>query len=317
MDTMDAWLRSWGLEAPLPPRNFSDCPNGTEWVWNTFKECASDARDLASVLLGLISIFCFIFSSFPQYYRSCKTGNMDKALSIWFLLGWLAGDTCNFVGAFLSHQLPIQVYTAIYYVVADLFMLFLYIYYKYRNQQTSPSLIVNAIGGFALIGSAAALFQLGDSRLAAIHYHSSPGGRHLLAADRSDAEPFTTQEIIGCVIGSVSSVFYLGSRLPQIITNFRRRSTEGLALSLFCMIILGNLTYGLSILLKNPDNGQSEVDYINHHLPWLIGSLGVMSMDCIIITQFCVFGAKRSEAGEPGEREPLLHADGRAAHNAK
>lgn len=313
---MDAWRKSLGLEAPSPPKNFSDCPNGTEWVWSIFKECASDTRDLASIVLGLISILCFIFSSFPQYYRSCKTGNMDKALSIWFLLGWLSGDTCNFVGAFLSHQLPIQVYTAIYYVAADILMLALYIYYKYRNQQTSPSLVVNAIGGFALIGSAAAVFQLGDTRLAAIDYHSSPGGRRLLAADQSDAEPFTTQEIIGLVIGSVSSVFYLASRLPQIITNFRRRSTEGLALSLFCMVILGNLTYGLSILLKNPDKGESEGDYINHHLPWLIGSLGVMSLDCIIITQFCVFGAKRSETVEAAEREPLLHGDRNAGYDA-
>ncbi|CAI9555999.1 unnamed protein product [Staurois parvus] len=229
---MYGWRRFSGLEAPSPPRNFSDCPNGTlrsEWVWNIFNECASDGRDVASVILGLVSILCFIFSSFPQYYKSCKTGNMDKALSIWFLLGWLAGDSCNFVGAFLSNQLPIQVYTAIYYVVADVLMLVLYIYYKYRNQRTAgASLIVNAICGFALIGSSAALFQLGDPGLSATNYHSSPGGRRLLAADDSDAEPFSTQEIIGCVVGSVSSMFYLASRLPQIITNFRRRSTEGL-----------------------------------------------------------------------------------------
>lgn len=44
-----------------------------------------------------------------QYYSSCKTGNMDSALSIWFLLLWLAGDTCNLVGSFLADQLPLQV----------------------------------------------------------------------------------------------------------------------------------------------------------------------------------------------------------------
>lgn len=32
-------------------------------------------------------------------------------------------------------------------------------------------------------------------------------------------QPFTNQEIIGFVIGSVSSVLYLLSRLPQIRTN--------------------------------------------------------------------------------------------------
>lgn len=35
----------------------------------------------------------------------------------------------------------------------------------------------------------------------------------------SAPQPFTRQEIIGFIIGSVSSVLYLLSRLPQIRTN--------------------------------------------------------------------------------------------------
>ncbi|KAG8569900.1 hypothetical protein GDO81_014587 [Engystomops pustulosus] len=270
----------FSVGSPSPPKNFSDCANGTAWVWNVFNECAADGWDLASVILGLFSILCFVAASFPQYYKSCKTGNMDQALSIWFLMGWLAGDSCNFVGAFLSHQLPIQTYTAVYYVLADLFMCALYVYYKYRNQGSRATLSINAVCGFALFGSVALLPVLRSSGPAAADVSTVVRTRHLLSTD--DSEPFTTQEIIGCAIGSVSSMFYLCSRLPQIVTNFRRRSTEGLALSLFFMVILGNLTYGLSILLKNPDQGQSEADYIEHHLPWLIGSLGVMSLDVIV-----------------------------------
>ncbi|XP_069804781.1 lysosomal amino acid transporter 1 homolog isoform X2 [Dendropsophus ebraccatus] len=291
---------------PSPPKNFTDCPNGSAWVWNVFNECAADGRDLASIYLGLFSILCFIAASFPQYYKSCKTGNMDQALSIWFLLGWLAGDSCNFVGAFLSHQLPIQTYTAVYYVLADIFMLSLYMYYKYRNQGPRAALSINAVCGLAVFSSAAVLSgsapAAGDLSIMVI-------GRRLLSSDEAHSEPFSTQEIIGFVIGSISSMFYLCSRLPQIVTNFRRRSTEGLALSLFCMVILGNMTYGLSVLLKNPDRGQSEADYIEHHLPWLIGSLGVMSLDIIIIFQFFVFSTKDSNIIVTEENEPLLSSD--------
>ncbi|XP_063798206.1 lysosomal amino acid transporter 1 homolog [Pseudophryne corroboree] len=299
-------LYPWGLENPSPPKNFSDCQNGSEWVWNIFNECASDARDLASVCLGLLSILCFVAASFPQYIKSCKTGNMDKALSIWFLLGWLAGDSCNFVGAFLSHQLPIQTYTAVYYVLADIFMLSLYLYYKYRNQGPSASLSINAVCTFALFGSVAAVPLLRAPVLMPLESRGLTGGRRLLYTDSSECEPFSTQEIIGIVIGSVSSLFYLISRLPQIVTNFRRRSTEGLALSLFCLVILGNLTYGLSVLLKNPDREQSEVNYIEHHLPWLFGSLGVLTLDLVIIFQFFVFTASSPSADATGERQPLL-----------
>lgn len=34
---------------------------------------------------------------------------MDQALSLWFLLGWIGGDSCNLIGSFLADQLPLQV----------------------------------------------------------------------------------------------------------------------------------------------------------------------------------------------------------------
>ncbi|MEQ2248608.1 hypothetical protein ILYODFUR_020739 [Ilyodon furcidens] len=96
--------------------NFTSlCPNGSQWVWEGLGECAQDGRDMASVCLGLLSIVCFMVSSLPQYYSSCKKGNMDSALSIWFLLLWLGGDSCNLVGSFLANQLPLQVISWISY----------------------------------------------------------------------------------------------------------------------------------------------------------------------------------------------------------
>lgn len=44
-----------------------------------------------------------------QFYQACKTGIMDRALSIYFLLGWLGGDLLNLIGSFLANQLPLQV----------------------------------------------------------------------------------------------------------------------------------------------------------------------------------------------------------------
>lgn len=44
-----------------------------------------------------------------QYIKACKMGNMDQALSVWFLLGWIGGDSCNLIGSFLADQLPLQV----------------------------------------------------------------------------------------------------------------------------------------------------------------------------------------------------------------
>ncbi|XP_013374906.1 PREDICTED: lysosomal amino acid transporter 1 homolog [Chinchilla lanigera] len=135
----------------LGASNFSSCPNGSiPWIWDMFHECAQDGWDKASVSLGLISILCFAASTFPQYIKACKTGNMDQALSVWFLLGWIGGDSCNLVGSFLADQLPLQTYTAVYYVLADLVMLTLYFYYKFKKRRSLLSAPINSVLLFIL-----------------------------------------------------------------------------------------------------------------------------------------------------------------------
>lgn len=63
---------------------------------------------------------------------------------------------------------------------------------------------------------------------------------------------------------------------------YKRKSTEGVSYFLFALVIVGNTLYGLSVLLKNPDDGLGEKSYIVHHLPWLVGSLGTLTLDLIV-----------------------------------
>ncbi|XP_039611935.1 lysosomal amino acid transporter 1 homolog [Polypterus senegalus] len=300
---------SWsiGLFSNKSNDNFTSlCPNGSVWIWEGLKECAVDGRDMASVYLGLLSIVCFMFSSIPQYYRSWKSKNMDEALSIWFLLGWLGGDSCNLIGSFLADQLPLQVYTAVYYVVADLLMLALYLYFsKMRNKATQSGNSVNSVAVILLIGGSASffLFQGND------FYPDVPStfrGRTLLTVSADHSKEFTKKQIIGFTIGSFSSLLYLCSRIPQIYTNFKRKSTKGLSYFLIALVILGNATYGVSVLLKNPDRGQTEGDYVVHHIPWLIGSLGTLSLDLIISAQFLMY---RNQTTDDEQTSSLLDKD--------
>lgn len=298
-----------GAFGSMSSDNFTSiCPNGTKWVWDILKECADDARDMASIYLGLVSILCFMVSSLPQYYQSCKTGNMDSAISIWFLLLWLGGDSCNMVGSYLADQLPLQTYTAVYYVSADLLMLAMYVYYKSRNSRLERRTILNVVGMACVVSFSGSLFHVSvvDSKQEVSMFRS----RALLSvSDSSSVRAFTTKEIIGFTIGSVSSVLYLCSRLPQMYTNFKRKSTEGVSYFLFALVILGNTLYGLSVLLKNPDPGQGESNYMIHHLPWLIGSLGTLTLDVIISIQFIIYRNRPSlHCNHPEEASPLLQS---------
>lgn len=294
----------------LNTQNFSSlCPNGTEWIWVGLGECTQDARDMASVILGLLSIVCFMVSSIPQYYSSCKTGNMDSALSIWFLLFWLAGDSCNLVGSFLADQLPLQIYTAVYYVIADLLMLSMYLYYKLKNKRARrrDGALLNMVSLLCLLGISSSILSFSHSAQDDM-MPTMFKGRALLAIEEtnSSVQPFTTKEIIGFTIGSVSSVLYLCSRLPQIFKNFQRKSTEGVSFFLFALVILGNTTYGISVLVKNPERGQGETSYMVHHLPWLIGSLGTLSLDLVISLQFLMYSKSSQPSKDTDEETAAL-----------
>ncbi|NXC47691.1 LAAT1 protein, partial [Penelope pileata] len=99
--------------------------------------------------------------------------------------------------------------------------------------------------------------------------------------ERSNASLDMT-EMSGFICGYISCVFYLGSRFPQLYKNFQRRSTEGTSYLLFALAMLGNCTYGLSLVLKMPAIESSRALYFLHHLPWLIGSFGVLLLDVFV-----------------------------------
>ncbi|XP_009288026.1 PREDICTED: lysosomal amino acid transporter 1 homolog [Aptenodytes forsteri] len=262
----------------LPPGNLSDCPNGSRWVMDTFNECAQDGWDIASVVLGLVSILCFAAASFPQFYQACRTGIMDQALSIYFLLGWLGGDLLNLIGSFLAHQLPLQVYTAIYYVLADLVMLSLYCYYKVKNRAGGFAALINAAFVFLSLGTVSTVSFLGRGAVVA-----------------QDPATFKVRSL-------------LSARVDELGSKNKRKSTTGISYSLFALVMLGNLLYGLSVLLKNPEPGQGEGNYVLRHLPWLVGSLGVLSLDVVISFQFLAYRRGRPSTRE--ERDALLGEQG-------
>ncbi|KFQ60216.1 Lysosomal amino acid transporter 1, partial [Pelecanus crispus] len=115
-------------------------------------------------------------------------------------------------------------------------------------------------------------------------------------------------EMSGFICGYISCVFYLGSRFPQLYKNFRRRSTEGTSYLLFALAMMGNCTYGLSLVLKMPATPSFRAPYFLHHLPWLIGSFGVLFLDIFVTLQFVLY--RQHKEKQPAlvalEVEPLL-----------
>lgn len=107
--------------------------------------------------------------------------------------------------------------------------------------------------------------------------------------------PRDYQRLIGRTFAWLCTILYLTSRLPQIWKNYRRRSVEGLSITLFVMAALGNTFYVGSILaspkLRDPKSG-----YLLESIPYLLGSGGTLTFDFTIFAQSFVYKSSPSGA---------------------
>lgn len=151
------------------------------------------------------------------------------------------------------------------------------------------------------------------------HHHD--GHHHTDDVDEA-ASPLRF-DLWGQIFGYLCAVLYLGSRIPQLLLNYRRKSTEGVSMLFFLFACVGNLTYVMSIFAYEPAcarigsvnetfNGEANrrwhggcegreyreeySRYILVNASWLIGSAGTLVLDMMIFGQFWVYREGRSRA---------------------
>ena len=242
------------------------------------------------------------------------------------------------LGCILASQLPIQIITGCYYILMDLIMIMQYLYLKKLNQASnrenrletqrsrerrdSTDSFLDQVGqeerqAIGNMGDAAPLLMLfvpfvnlstragGFAAAQGPFIHKNYGNSPY--ADQPGLEgnflslfQGNRNQAIGYTLGLISCIFYMISRIPQIIRNFKRGTTTGVASSMFVLAIIANFMYGTSVLLSR----HAAVPFWNYfkmHLPWLIGSFGTMSLDVVILCQ-CFF-MRRGRNGRRGYRE--------------
>ncbi|KAL8564914.1 hypothetical protein ACOMHN_019817 [Nucella lapillus] len=287
---------SRSVDSQLSASNASACPEGNHAIWTTFDQCIYTPLDWASFAIGMASIAFWLGVLLPQILENFKDMKGVSSISAGLLFSWIFGDTTNLVGAFLTKQGLFQVLLGVWFVITDIILFSQLIYYhcvfKHRQERekkrpsttasTESKRLVLCIMG--MVGMTLTLRSqhdpLGPSQSAV---GRTGTGRQLLSAgELLESEPFikTTQEIIGYVFGIVSTFAYFASRSFQIYKNVTQKNVNGLSIVTFVMAVLGNLLYGLAIVLYSV-----ELHYTLLHLPWLLGSWGIMFMDCFIVFQ--------------------------------
>ncbi|KAI9243320.1 PQ loop repeat-domain-containing protein [Helicostylum pulchrum] len=222
-------------------------------------------------------------SSCRQLKENYKRQNGD-GLSLTFLIIWLAGDLFNLAGIIMEKLMVTMFLLALWYTMADICLIWQVIYYKQTVTPNEPEMIslametvverpkesvlwINIIGFITLIST---------TLISVYAYTVVPNDA------RDDSIRLMPQ-----IMGWSSAILYVGSRLPQIIKNWRQQSTDGLSPGMFICAIFGNVFFTLSIFLKS-----TEPRYITVNLSWIIGSLGTVIFDFMIFLQFYVFNRR-------------------------
>lgn len=261
-------------------------------------------------LNGSLSIACWIIVLLPQLLEQWRLKSAD-GISISFITIWLVGDICNLVGALMAGLRPSVTLLAVWFCISDSLLMLSYFYYTRQERRRRPP-----ISSAATSDSTPLLQDLDDvtaeltgsrprskSRLThnwliewglpilfvaavtVISYSysqsSRPGG---------DGSGVKNDGPVPQTLGYASALLYLTARVPQIVRNHHRRSVVGLSVVFFCLSITGNASYAAQILFYRTD-----WPWIKAYIPWLLGSLGTIVQDLIILIQFHLYEPKEPE----------------------
>lgn len=93
--------------------------------------------------------------------------------------------------------------------------------------------------------------------------------------------------MFGSMLGWIMTCSYVGSRIPQLVKNYRRGLTTGLSLPMFVLLVLGSTTYVASIFVRS-----TKRNFVVPKLPWLLEAMGSAVLDFSIVCQVLYFRKK-------------------------
>ena len=274
------------------------CEKGIQWIYSAFNDCIVSPTDKWSFAIGMVSNIVWVISAFPEIYTICRTKKVD-GISPFLFTFLVSGDVLSLIGNILTGGLATQIITCILYILCDGTMLLQYIYHKcikprcYKDGEKSEVNEVNQEvdeSGIPVMGAAGIV--VATAVTAAVDY----------------SLPYTGTTLIGSIFGWFSSIVYISSRVPQVVLNFKRRHVSNLSPYYFLCTITGNTTYFLSLLIRDR-SGQ----FMWKQAPWLVGSLGPLSLDITTAIQMCVFGVTTTSLcgneDEEGNDEQSMKGD--------
>jgi uncharacterized protein with PQ loop repeat len=100
---------------------------------------------------------------------------------------------------------------------------------------------------------------------------------------------------MGKMLAWSCTMLYLISRIPQIFTNFKFKSTNGVSLKLICFALCGNFFYALSLLFceSSTIGGKISEEFWKSELSYFIGAIGTVIFDIFLFIQWYIYDYRK------------------------
>jgi uncharacterized protein with PQ loop repeat len=97
--------------------------------------------------------------------------------------------------------------------------------------------------------------------------------------------------ILADIIAWITAILFIISRIPQILLNYRRKSTDGLSIYSFVFLNIANYLFLASILVNICDikNEENINMFMINNLQWIIGPIITSFLDFFIFYQFVIY----------------------------
>lgn len=209
--------------------------------------------------LSIISLIFYSVVYVPQFFVIYKSKS-SSGISLWMLLLWTQADVLSLIGTIVLHMYTNIIMISWYHFIVGVLMIIFVLYYrdKYNNdyenlQSFTKEYKIQVLSTIIFICTNTVICVILNVIITSSH------------------------DLIGEVIGWITTVFYIVGRFPQMWLNYKNKSTEGLSILMYVFTILGNATYIAVITL---DNGT-----IQSNMPWIVSSVVMIVLDLYIIYQ--------------------------------
>jgi uncharacterized protein with PQ loop repeat len=242
-----------------------------------------------SIILGTIANVMWLIVLIPQLYTNYKLKNTES-ISLSLVISWIYGDILVIVSGYLKHSNKMVIYGSIYHMGLIVLLGCQVLYYRNKMSYTTLS-----NGSYTYVATSdtssdttsdTSSDMTSDTTSDTILTHSEKKYMLISIGTLLISIPFISvyPDVMADIFGWSALSLFVFSRIPQIVLNYKRKTTHGLSINSFVLINVSNYVSLASILVDIHD-----YEDIFDNIQWIISPFITTILDVIIVYQSKIY----------------------------